>query len=83
MGQHAPIAKEMSLAFLKFHKEEDNTQVALDHLRTETMKMIEVNVEYKLQGVDYVTLRHKDKTDINKSFLRQGNFLITYLPQVI
>ena len=76
LNQSPYFAKEMTLAFIKFHKEDDYLLSAIDALRLETEGELHVNVEYRAAGTDYVTLQQADKTDVGKKLLQQGLMLL-------
>jgi len=79
LNQSPFYAREMSLALIKLHKEEDYVAGALDALRVETEGEVLVNVEYSASGVEYVTMQHKaDNTDIGKKLLQQGHLLVEF-----
>lgn len=76
LGQQPFYCKEMSLALIKLHKEEDHLAQALESLRLETENELLANTEYKMSGTEFVTLQTKDNTDIGKKMLKEGIVLV-------
>lgn len=79
LSQQPHFAKEMQLALIKFHKEEDYLSAALESLRLETEGEVLVNTEYRASGCEYVTMQDKqDKSDVAKKLLAQGVLLLDH-----
>ncbi|KAF2350110.1 Staphylococcal nuclease (SNase-like) OB-fold [Trinorchestia longiramus] len=69
-------AKEMQLALIKFHNEDEYIQDALDLLRSETEDEVMVNTEYRSSGTEFVTMQNKGESDIAKKLLSAGVVLL-------
>ncbi|XP_064077337.1 staphylococcal nuclease domain-containing protein 1-like [Macrobrachium nipponense] len=74
----SPYAHELHLALIKFSKDEDFVEEALGLLMTEVMdREVLVNKEYRVGGLDYVTIQRSDtKADVAKTLLLQGLVLL-------
>jgi len=79
MGLDKPpfYAKEMKLAFTKYYTEDDYLEAALGNILHETQSgEVSVNMEFRVSGVEHVTMRLANKTDVAKSMLSQGLILL-------
>jgi len=71
-------AREIHLAFAKFHKDEEYVEDAVATLMNEVMdKEVLVNQEYRNGSIEHVSLQGSEsKTDIVKSLISQGLLLL-------
>ncbi|KAK7063179.1 nuclease domain-containing protein [Halocaridina rubra] len=74
----SPYAHEIHLALVKFSKDEDFVEDAVTCLMTEVMdREVLVNREYRIGGLDYVTIQRGDtKADVARTLLLQGLVLL-------
>jgi len=70
------FAKEMLLALVKYHQEDDALENACAALRTHTDGEVVVNSEWRAASTDHVTLAKADKTDVAKLLLQTGMVLL-------
>ncbi|XP_075230128.1 staphylococcal nuclease domain-containing protein 1 [Lycorma delicatula] len=74
-----PFAVEYGLAFVKFGGDAEDKQVAIDVLKDDLLnRSVLLNVEYRFNGLPFVTLYDPEKTDtdIVKPFVEEGYLLL-------
>ncbi|KRY53537.1 Nuclease domain-containing protein [Trichinella britovi] len=72
-----PGARECAFALLKLPDDADYCTAAVKHFYKEVNgEQCLMNMEYRLGGVEYVTLLRADQSDIGKSLIRNGYCLV-------
>ncbi|XP_076036932.1 staphylococcal nuclease domain-containing protein 1 [Oratosquilla oratoria] len=73
-----PFAHEMQMALIKFHDDEETLTDALEALAGEVLdREVQVNKEFRIGGVDYVSIQKSDtKADVARTLLSQGFIMV-------
>lgn len=71
-----PQAQEYALALVQLSSDEDDNEIALERFKelaaSDPEATFAINVEYKSNNVDYVTLTDSKKVDIGKTLIAEG-----------